>query len=64
MIQHVDLGPEFFGEGITITKDRVFQLTWKSGVGFVYDLTASISCENLCIQERDGVSRRMAANFS
>ncbi len=38
VIQHVDLGPEFFGEGITIIKDRVFQLTWKSGVGFVYDL--------------------------
>jgi glutamine cyclotransferase len=38
VIQHVDLGPEFFGEGITIIKDRVFQLTWKSEVGFVYDL--------------------------
>jgi glutaminyl-peptide cyclotransferase len=38
VIQRVDLGPEFFGEGITILKNRVFQLTWKSGVGFVYDL--------------------------
>jgi glutamine cyclotransferase len=38
VIQRVDLGAEFFGEGITIVKDRVFQLTWKSGVGFVYDL--------------------------
>ena len=35
-----DLGPEFFGEGITTIKDRVFQLTWKSGVGFVYDLNS------------------------
>ena len=40
VIQHVDLGPEFFGEGITIIKDRVFQLTWKSGAGFVYDLNS------------------------
>jgi glutaminyl-peptide cyclotransferase len=40
VIQHVDLGPEFFGEGITIIRDRVFQLTWKSGVGFVYDLNS------------------------
>ncbi len=40
VIQHVDLGTEFFGEGITIIKDRVFQLTWKSGVGFVYDLNS------------------------
>jgi glutamine cyclotransferase len=38
VIQRVDLGSEFFGEGITIIKHRVFQLTWKSGVGFVYDL--------------------------
>ena len=38
VIQRVDLGSEFFGEGITILKNRVFQLTWKSAVGFVYDL--------------------------
>jgi len=40
VIQHVDLRSEFFGEGITIIKDRVFQLTWKSGLGFVYDLNS------------------------
>lgn len=28
---------EFFGEGITIWKDRLIQLTWKSKVGFIYD---------------------------
>jgi glutamine cyclotransferase len=38
VVQRVDLGSEFFGEGITIIKDKVFQLTWKSGMGFVYDL--------------------------
>jgi len=38
--QRVDLGSEFFGEGITILKDKVFQLTWTSGVGFVYDLSS------------------------
>jgi glutamine cyclotransferase len=38
VIQHVDLGSEFFGEGITLVKDTVLQLTWKSGVGFEYDL--------------------------
>jgi glutamine cyclotransferase len=38
VIQRVDLGSEFFGEGITIIKDRVVQLTWKSGLAFVYDL--------------------------
>jgi glutamine cyclotransferase len=40
VIQQVDLGPEFFGEGITLVKDKVLQLTWKSGMGFVYDLNS------------------------
>jgi glutaminyl-peptide cyclotransferase len=38
VIQHVDLASDFFGEGIAIIKDKIFQLTWKSGVAFVYDL--------------------------
>jgi glutamine cyclotransferase len=32
------LSRAYFGEGITIMGDRVFQLTWKSGIGAVYDL--------------------------
>ena len=38
VLQQVNLDPEFFGEGIAIFKDQVFQLTWQSHVGFVYDL--------------------------
>ena len=38
VVQHVDLGAEFFGEGITLVKDKVIQLTWKSEIGFVYTL--------------------------
>jgi len=29
--------PEYFGEGITILGGKVFQVTWQSRVGFVYD---------------------------
>ena len=32
------LDVEFFGEGITILGDRVYQLTWQNKKGFVYDL--------------------------
>jgi len=32
------LGPEYFGEGITILDDRLYQLTWKSGLGFIYEI--------------------------
>ena len=38
VLQRIDLQPEFFGEGITIVRDKIVQLTWKSQTGFVYDL--------------------------
>jgi glutaminyl-peptide cyclotransferase len=37
IVQRVDLAPEFFGEGITLLKNSVIQLTWQSRMGFVYD---------------------------
>lgn len=38
VLESVDLLPMFFGEGIAILGQRVYQLTWQSGTGFVYDL--------------------------
>lgn len=38
VIQEADLAPEFFGEGITLVKNEVVQLTWLSHTGFVYSL--------------------------
>ena len=32
------LDNEFFGEGLTILNDKIFQLTWKNKIGFIYDL--------------------------
>lgn len=37
VVRSVALAARFFGEGITAFGDRIFQLTWKHGVGFVYD---------------------------
>jgi glutamine cyclotransferase len=34
----VILDDQYFGEGITILNNKVYQLTWQSKVGFVYDL--------------------------
>jgi glutamine cyclotransferase len=34
----VTLGKEYFGEGITILNNKVYQLTWQNKVGFVYAL--------------------------
>ena len=38
VLQKADLSPDFFGEGMTILGDRIFQITWKNQKGFVYDL--------------------------
>ena len=38
VLQRVDLPYEYFGEGIAIVRNEILQLTWKSQVGFVYDL--------------------------
>jgi glutamine cyclotransferase len=38
VLQKIDLPQEYFGEGITIFKDQIVQLTWKAEKGFVYDL--------------------------
>jgi len=34
----VVLDKKYFGEGITILNNKVYQLTWQSKVGFIYDL--------------------------
>jgi glutaminyl-peptide cyclotransferase len=37
VLQTAALLPMFFGEGIAVLHDRIYQLTWTSGAGFVYD---------------------------
>jgi glutaminyl-peptide cyclotransferase len=39
VVQRVDLASEYFGEGVTLLKDQVVQLTWRSQTGFVYNLS-------------------------
>ena len=38
IIENINLDKTFFGEGISILNDKIFQLTWRSKVGFIYDL--------------------------
>jgi len=38
VLQQQDLAETYFGEGITIFKNKIYQLTWQSGIGFVYDV--------------------------
>jgi glutamine cyclotransferase len=34
----LSLDPTYFGEGITVLDDKIYQLTWRNRVGFIYDL--------------------------
>lgn len=38
VVQKISLPPQYFGEGLTIFHGRIYQLTWRSKKGFVYDL--------------------------
>jgi glutamine cyclotransferase len=38
VLQKHDLGREYFGEGITILRDKIYQLTWREMTAFEYDL--------------------------
>ena len=37
VVQRRDINAQYFGEGITVWKSALIQLTWQSGVAFVYD---------------------------
>jgi glutaminyl-peptide cyclotransferase len=37
VLQRRDIPKQHFGEGITVLNTELFQLTWQSGIGFVYD---------------------------
>ncbi len=38
VLQQKDLSEEYFGEGMTIFNNQIYQLTWQAGKGFIYDL--------------------------
>ncbi len=38
ILQKVDLDSRFFGEGITLLNDKLYQLSWQSKTGFIYNV--------------------------
>lgn len=39
VLSQLNLGAQLFGEGIAIMGEKIYELTWESKVGFVYDKT-------------------------
>jgi glutamine cyclotransferase len=37
VLRNLNLRSDLFGEGVTLYKDRIYQVTWQSKVGFVYE---------------------------
>lgn len=37
VLQQQAIGDQYFGEGLTVVGDKIFQLTWRSGNGFIYN---------------------------
>lgn len=37
VVKQINLDKQYFGEGMTRFGDQIFMLTWRSGVGFIYD---------------------------
>lgn len=35
--KQVDIDAQYFGEGITVVNNKIYQLTWQSNIGFIYD---------------------------
>ena len=38
VLKNINLANQYFGEGLTILNDNIYQLTWKENTGFVYDV--------------------------
>ena len=40
IIKSIDLNRSYFGEGLTVLNDKIYQLTWQNGKGFIYDVNS------------------------
>lgn len=49
-----DLDQDLFGEGITVLGERIYQITYKSQVGFIYDKTTFEEIQKIYYQNREG----------
>jgi len=53
-LQSVKLADRYFGEGITIFNDKIFQLTYKTKVGFIYKLETMALVDSFHFESAEG----------
>ena len=54
VLKSVRLENKYFGEGISILNDKIYQLTYKSQIGFVYDLSTFARIDSFTYQTPQG----------
>ncbi len=54
IIQSVKLNNKYFGEGITIFNNRIYQLTYKTKIGFVYNLENMALVDSFKFESAEG----------
>jgi glutamine cyclotransferase len=54
IIQSVKLADKYFGEGITIFNKRIYQLTYKTKVGFIYNLENMALVDSFKFESTEG----------
>ena len=55
--QLLPLEPRYFGEGLALLNNKLYQLTWREATGFVYDLH-TLELLNTCIPNEGGNNHR------
>lgn len=53
-VQSVKLDNKYFGEGITIFNNRIYQLTYKTKIGFVYELENMALADSFHFESAEG----------
>ncbi len=53
-IQSIKLNNHYFGEGITILNNKIFQLTYKTKIGFVYNLENMAVIDSFRFESEEG----------
>jgi glutaminyl-peptide cyclotransferase len=54
ILQQQPLESKYFGEGITILNDKIYQITWKAQKGFVYDRKTLAKIDSFTYKTEEG----------
>lgn len=54
ILQSFDMEDKYFGEGITIQDDKIYQITWNAQKGFIYDLNSIARIDSFTYMNKEG----------